>query len=117
MEGEGAYHALREDEGGPRPLALRDRTETRSPLDRAAWEVVEEGPDRAVFRHAARDGLEFRKTVVLPEGAYAAEVLSKLVLKDPKVTLKPGVELEDVRRAFEKLDPEYRAFQAMAPGG
>ena len=49
--------------------------------------------------------------------AYRAGILSKVVLDKPQVKLKGGVKLDDVRRAFDKIDAAYKAFQAMAQPG
>ena len=47
---------------------------------------------------------------------FQAEIMPKLVLDNPgQVTLKPGATLEQIRLAFDKLDEQYRDFQAMVP--
>ena len=45
--------------------------------------------------------------------AYEEKVASKVTMRSPMLQLKPGVTLEDVRKAFDELDGEYRAFQAL----
>ena len=47
------------------------------------------------------------------KAAYETHVLSKIVAESYAVRLKPGVTLEDVRGAFDKLDEQYRRFQAL----
>jgi len=45
--------------------------------------------------------------------AYFAEVMSKLRMTEAGAALAPGASLEDVRRAFARIDPAYRQFEAM----
>ena len=48
--------------------------------------------------------------------AYKAQVASKLDFSPPEVALRPGVTPEDVRRAFEGLQDDYRRLLTLAPG-
>ncbi len=45
--------------------------------------------------------------------AFQAKVVSLVDLSAPTATLRPGVTIEQVRFAFEKLIPDYQAFQAL----
>lgn len=47
---------------------------------------------------------------------FAAEVAPKVNLGAPLVVLRPGVTMDEVRDAFEKLNEEYQELVAMAPG-
>jgi len=48
--------------------------------------------------------------------AYRKEVYAKLDLSGGQARLKRSVTVEQLREAFDKLDPDYRAFQAMVAG-
>ena len=48
--------------------------------------------------------------------AYIEGVYSKLDLTGGQVRLKRPVTVEQLRAAFDKLDPDYRAFQSMVDG-
>jgi hypothetical protein len=45
--------------------------------------------------------------------AFQAQIAPKLELWGQTVQLRPGVRLEDLRQAFDKIDPEYRQLEAM----
>jgi len=45
--------------------------------------------------------------------AYLTEVIGKLETTERGVQLKPGVTLAQLRASFERLDVEYRKFEAM----
>ena len=49
--------------------------------------------------------------------AFDAEVLSRLDRSLGLVRLKQGVTMDELRKAFDRVDSEYRTFEAMAPGG
>ena len=46
--------------------------------------------------------------------AYEARIVPKLNLRSPQVQLRSGATLEEVRKAFVELDPQYREIEAMA---
>ena len=45
--------------------------------------------------------------------AYLAEIIGKLETTERGVQLKPGVTLAQLRQSFDRLDVEYRKFEAM----
>jgi len=45
--------------------------------------------------------------------AYQERVVSKVDVTTPKVVLRRGVTMEQLRAAFESLDADYRALEAM----
>ena len=45
--------------------------------------------------------------------AFSEEISPKVDTRSPKVQLRPGVTLGQLREAFERLDKDYRPFEAM----
>ena len=45
--------------------------------------------------------------------AYAAEVLPKVDTRSPKVRLRPGATLQQVREAFAQVDIQYQELEAL----
>ena len=46
-------------------------------------------------------------------GRYDAEIAPKLTMSAPRAVLVAGVTMDELRAAFDKLDEEYRAFEAL----
>jgi hypothetical protein len=77
-------------------------------LSGRAWRSIEltyEGPHKQELLDALKD----------VQAAYHDEVLAKVDTRNPRVALRAGVTLQQLRDAFARVDERYRRLEALTP--
>ena len=68
---------------------------------------------RVKKEYGGADKAEIMERLDALSAAFQERVIPKLNLNGPKVVLRRGVTMDELRQAFESLDADYRALEAM----
>jgi len=81
---------------------------------RSVWRFLKDRTARSVDRsYTGANKAEVLAALRKLQADYHASVIKKLDIMGHRVRLAGGATLEDVRAAFDQLDPDYRALQAL----
>ncbi len=70
-------------------------------------------PRRLEKEYMGADKAELLAKIKALGETYEATIVEKLDLRRPVPQLKPGVSLDEVRKAFRELEPQYQQIRAM----